>query len=189
MKDVDQVASQLGTPPVLIGLSIGGFITQKYLETHDAPAGVLLASAPPTTMWPMAGRVALHNPLPLLAAIFTLRTYSVIKTPQLARWLLFSPDMPEEQLLKYHAKMQDDSFRAFLDLLGLNLARPKRVKTPLLVLGGENDWALGPDTKATARAYGVQEEILPSVGHYMILEANWKCVAERLLSWFKEKGI
>jgi pimeloyl-ACP methyl ester carboxylesterase len=64
---------------------------------------------------------------------------------------------------------------------GLNLARPKRVKTPLLVLGGENDWALGPDTKATARAYGVQEEILPSVGHYMILEANWKGAADRIL--------
>jgi pimeloyl-ACP methyl ester carboxylesterase len=85
--------------------------------------------------------------------------------------------------------MEDESFRAFLDLLGLNLAHPKRVKVPLLVLGAENDWAIGPDTRATARAYGVQEEILPSVGHYMILEAGWKSAAERILSWLKEKGI
>jgi pimeloyl-ACP methyl ester carboxylesterase len=50
VKDVEQVASQLRTPPVIIGCSMGGFITQKYLETHDAPAAVLLVSAPPTTM-------------------------------------------------------------------------------------------------------------------------------------------
>jgi pimeloyl-ACP methyl ester carboxylesterase len=189
VKDLEQVASQLGTPPVLIGISMGGFIIQKYLETHDAPAGILLASAPPTTMWPMVGRLALRNPLPLLAAIFTLRTYSVVKTPQLARRFLFSAELPEEQLVKYHARMQDDSFRAFLDLLGLNLAHPKRVKTPLLVLGGEKDWALGPDAKATARAYGVKAEIILSVGHYMILEPGWKSVAERILNWLKEKGI
>ncbi len=189
VKDVEEIASQLGTPPVVIGISMGGFIVQKYLETHNAPAGVLMASAPPSTMWRMAGRMALRNPLPLLAAIFTLKTYSVVKTPELARWLLFSADMPEDKLLKYHAKMQDDSFRAFLDLLGLNLAHPKRVKTPLLVLGGEKDWALGPDTKATAQAYAAQAEIIPSVGHYMILEPGWKCAAERILSWLKEKGI
>ena len=149
----------------------------------------MLAPAPQTTMWPMAGRFALRNPLPLLAATITLRMYSVVKTPQLARQLLFSAEMPEEQLLKYHAKMQDDSFRAFLDLLGLSLAHPKRVKTPLLVLGAEKDWALGPDTKATARAYGVQAEITPSVSHYMILEPGWECAAERILSWLKGKGI
>jgi pimeloyl-ACP methyl ester carboxylesterase len=52
VNDVEKVAGQLGTPPVLIGISMGGFITKKYLETHDASAGVLLASALPTTMWP-----------------------------------------------------------------------------------------------------------------------------------------
>ena len=189
VKDVEQVASQLGAPPVLIGISMGGFIVQKYLETHTAPAGVLLAPAPLTTMWPIAVQFVSRNPLPLLAAIFTLKTYSVVKTPQLARCLLFSADLPEEQVLKYHANMQDDSFRAFLDLLGLNLAHPKRVKTPVLVLGAEMDWALGPDTKATARAYGAQAEIIPSVSHYMILDPGWKCAAERILSWLREKGI
>jgi pimeloyl-ACP methyl ester carboxylesterase len=137
----------------------------------------------------MAGRIILRKPLPLLEAIFTLRTNPVIKTPKLAHWLLFSPDFPEETLMKYYPKMESESFRAFLDLLGLNLAHPKRVKAPLLVLGAENDWAIGPDTRATARAYGVQEEILPSVGHYMILEANWRYAADRILSWLKEKGI
>ena len=72
---------------------------------------------------------------------------------------------------------------------GRHSGHPKRVKTPLLVLGAEKDWALGPDTKATARAYGAQAEIIPSVSHYMILDPGWKCAAERILSWLREKGI
>jgi len=189
VKDVEQVAAQLATPPVVIGISMGGFIVQKYLESHNAPAGVLLASVPPTTAWPMVGRLILRFPLPFLAAVFTLRSYHVVRTPQLVGQWLFSAELPEEQLIKYHTKMQDDSFRAFLDLLGLNLAHPKRVKTPLLVLGAEQDWALRPDTKTTAQAYGGQMDIVPSVGHYMVLDTNWKSAAERILDWLKEKGI
>src|ERR1700744_1229308 len=44
--DVASVADSLGAPPVVIGHSMGGFVVQKYLETHGAPAGVLLASIP-----------------------------------------------------------------------------------------------------------------------------------------------
>ena len=40
--DVRAVVGKLGSPPVLIGHSVGGFIVQKYLESHDAPAGVLI---------------------------------------------------------------------------------------------------------------------------------------------------
>jgi pimeloyl-ACP methyl ester carboxylesterase len=42
--DVESVANSLPTRPVVIGHSMGGFVVQKYLETHDAPAGVLVAS-------------------------------------------------------------------------------------------------------------------------------------------------
>ena len=44
--DVDSVARSLPRRPVLVGHSMGGFVVQKYLESHDAPAAVLLASAP-----------------------------------------------------------------------------------------------------------------------------------------------
>jgi pimeloyl-ACP methyl ester carboxylesterase len=46
------VAERLPTPPVVIGHSMGGFVVQKYLETHQAPAGVLLASIPPRGLGP-----------------------------------------------------------------------------------------------------------------------------------------
>jgi pimeloyl-ACP methyl ester carboxylesterase len=46
---VGDVASVAGTLkwPILVGHSMGGFVVQKYLQEHDAPAAVLLASVPP----------------------------------------------------------------------------------------------------------------------------------------------
>ncbi|HWF27877.1 MAG TPA: alpha/beta fold hydrolase, partial [Mycobacterium sp.] len=44
--DVDSVARSLPRRPVVVGHSMGGFVVQKYLESHDAPAAVLLAPAP-----------------------------------------------------------------------------------------------------------------------------------------------
>lgn len=47
LTDLSSVAQHLPTAPVLVGHSMGGFLVQKYLETHDIPAAVLIASAPP----------------------------------------------------------------------------------------------------------------------------------------------
>ena len=92
--------------------------------------------------------------------------------------------------MKYQSKLNDESFRMFMDLLGLNLANPKNVKTPLLILGAEHDNAISADqVHATARAYGVKAEIFPNMAHDMMLEKDWRSVAERILNWFKEKGI
>src|SRR5688500_7982609 len=55
--DVDVAVRQLGRPAVVIGHSLGGFVVQKYLEDHDAPAAVLLSSPPPTGMLKPALRI------------------------------------------------------------------------------------------------------------------------------------
>lgn len=188
--DVEHVVRKFENHPVLIGHSMGGFIVQKYLETHDAPAGILLASIPPYGLWPTLGRVFAHDPRIVLKAVSTWRMYPAIETPAHARWALFSNDMSEELVSKYHSYMNDESFRAFLDLLGLNLAHPKRVKTPLLVLGAEKDTVISQsDVRATARAYDTKAEFFPDMAHDMMLEAGWKSVAERILKWLQEKGI
>ncbi len=189
VQDLADVIDQIGTPPVIIGTSMGGFIAQKYLEKHDLPAGVLMASVAPFTAWPTVIRLLLHEPLPFFAALLTLRMYRFINTPQLAGNFLLSPFLPKQDLLRYHSKMQDESVRAFFDLLGLNLVRSKSVKTPLLVLGAEHDWAVGPDMNALARIYHAPVYIVPSVGHYMSLDPNWIAAADYILNWLNTKGI
>ena len=190
VRDVEEVAKTLPTPPVLIGHSMGGFITMKYLERNQAPVGVLLAPAPPFGVWHGTWLVFKHSPLTMLKIITRFRLAPMVETPESTRWPFFSEDMPREKLLKYHAKMNDESFRMYMDLLGLNLAHPKRVKTPLLVLGARNDAVISNgDVEKTAKAYSTKAEFFPDMAHDMMLEKGWKSVAESILNWLKEKGI
>ena len=82
--------------------------------------------------------------------------------------------------------MGDESYRAFLDMLALNLVKTKRVnRVPMLVLGAEQDTISVPrDIERTATVYGVEPHIFPGMGHNLMLEPGWRSVAERIADWF-----
>lgn len=188
--DVAQVAGQMETPPVLIGHSMGGFITQKYLETRSNPAAVLLMAIPPSGLWPTTWLVFRRHPLVFLKALATLSLYPMVATPALAREALFSANMPDEKAAAYQKLLQDESFRSYMDELGLNLVRPKRVKTPLLVIGAEEDAVIPrKGVHATARAYGTTAVFFPKMAHDVMLEEGWQAVADRILEYLKERGV
>jgi pimeloyl-ACP methyl ester carboxylesterase len=190
VEDLTNAIGQLPSPPILIGHSMGGFIIQKYLENHVAPAAVLLSSASPSGLLPTAIRVARRQPWVFAKVNLTLSLKPFIATPQLVGEAFFSKDLPDEQLLKYWKQTQDDSFMAFLDMVGLDLPRPEKVKTPILVLGAAQDNMIGPsEVEATARAYSTKSEFVPGVAHNSMLEPNWQSVAERILAWLKEQEL
>ena len=182
--DVEQVAAQLPSPPVLIGHSMGGMVVQKYLSRHQAPAAVLLASIPPRGLLPSTLRFARRHPLVFLKATLTLSMYPVIGTPALCREMLFSAGAPEEQVAACFDRLGDESYRAYLESVLLFLSRPLRITTPLLVLGAAEDRAISVrEVESTARAYGLQAEIFPDMAHDMMLEPGWQAVADRILDW------
>lgn len=188
--DVVQVVAQLPAPPILIGHSYGGAVVQKYLESHMAPAAVLLASVPPQGLLATALRLALRYPWPFLKANLTLSLYPRVSTPALARDLFFSPGMAEEQVRSYQARTSDESFLGFLDMLALNLPKPERVKTPILVLGAANDTSFSQSQiDATARTYRTQAVIFPNMNHGMMLEEGWQAVVDRISAWLTEQGL
>src|SRR5512132_718052 len=137
--DVESAVQQFPSPPILIGHSMGGFIIQKYLENHDAPAAVLLSSPSPAGLLPTAIRTARRQPWAFAKVNLTMSLLPLIATPQLVGEAFFSDDLPEEQLVEYWKQTQDDSFMAFLDMVVLDLPKPAKVKTPLLILGAERD--------------------------------------------------
>ncbi len=190
VSDVTQAVGEMEKPPVLVGHSMGGMIVQKYLESDGAPAAVLLASAPPQGVVPATARVAYRHPLAFLKANLTMSMYPLVKTPELAREFLFSAGMPEEKVRGYHSRLQDESYRAYLDMMGLSLPRPRRVKTPLLVLGAAEDRIISAgEVEATARAYGTKAEVFPNMAHDMMLEEGWQTVAERIVGWLTEQSL
>ncbi len=190
VSDIEQIVSQLERPPVLIGHSMGALVVQKYLETHTTPAAVLLALGPPSGILRTTLSIAARHPMPFLKANLTLKLYPIIATPALTREAFFSRDMPEEKVRTYFARMQNESYRAFLDMMIFSLPRPKRVKAPMLVLGGGQDTIFTcKEFEATARAYYTRAEIFPHMAHDLMLEEGWQAVADRMLSWFGELGV
>jgi len=190
VEDVATTVEQLPSPPILIGHSLGGFIIQKYLEDHIAPAAVLLSSPSPAGLLSVALKNARRHPLIFAKINLTFSLFPLVSTPALAREAFFSEDLPEEQLLAYWKQMQDDSYMAYLDMVVLDLPKPAKVKTPLLILGVERDNMLSPsEIEATARAYHTQAEIIPGVAHNSMLEQRWQSVAERILAWLNDRQV
>jgi len=186
--DVAEAVGRLATAPVLIGHSMGGFVIQKYLEDHTAPGAVLLSSPSPRGLVGTALRIACRRPLVFAKVNAALSLLPVIATSQLTREAFFSRDFPEDELQTYQAQMQDESYRAFLDMVALDLPGPARVKRPVLVLGAARDNMLErAEIEATARAYQAEWDIIPDVAHDSMLETRWQSVAARILAWLNER--
>lgn len=191
--DLETAAAGMPSPPVLVGHSMGGFVIQKYLEDHDAPAVVLLASAPPYGILRAALREGARHPLRMFAAVATLSVYGLIKTPDRARALFFSDGLPDQLVRKYQAEMTDDSFRVFLELLGFvrpDVSKIKAKGAPMLVLRGDEDrsisWTYVADT---ARIYGAEIYRFPGQAHNLMLEPDWEKVARRIDLFVRSKTL
>jgi pimeloyl-ACP methyl ester carboxylesterase len=188
--DVKQVIDQLPEKPILVGHSMGGLVTQKYLENNSLPAAVLLASVPVKGVLALTFRIARRHPLLFLKANLTLRLYPLVGSKELAHESFFSEDMEQTLVNEYFRQLQDESYRAFLDILVFRLPKPERVNTDLLVLGAEKDAIFTMDeVKQTAAAYGTTPEFFNGMAHDMMLEKDWQKVADRIIAWLEKKGI
>jgi pimeloyl-ACP methyl ester carboxylesterase len=169
---------------------MGGLVVQKYLEKHFVPAAVLLASLPTGGLARSATRMAINHPWLFLKSTLTANMNTFISATDLVREAFFSEDMDEEALERYSSKLQPESFRAFLDMILLNLPRPDRITTPLLVLGAAKDRVITPkEVKQTARAYNAQSMIFDNMAHDMMLGIGWRNVADTIIEWLSGKNL
>jgi pimeloyl-ACP methyl ester carboxylesterase len=188
--DIAQVVQQFDTAPVIIAHSMGGYVMQKYLEKYSAPAAVLLASVPSYGVRWVTLRTVRHHPWQFLKVNLQLRLYPLMETAELAQSQLFSADMPAEQVQRHWQRLQDESYSTFLDMLLLDIPKPHRVKTPLLIIGGQNDRIILPyEVEATARAYQTEAVMLPDLAHDIMLEDNWQTAADTILAWLQAREL
>ena len=184
--DVERVISRLPRPLVLIGHSMGGFILQKYLENHRAPAAVMMTPVPCAGALPTTLRLMIRHPWLFVKVNVLLSLLPMVGTPRLAQEAFFRNNLDPATTARYASLLADESYLAFLDMLVLN--RPKRGcgGTPALVLTAGHDRLVFPGSiRKTAARYATTPVIFPGASHDLMLDESWRMAADCILEWLR----
>jgi pimeloyl-ACP methyl ester carboxylesterase len=188
--DVGTAADEFDTPAVVVGHSMGGYVVQKYLESNNAPAGILMASAPAQGAMSSSLRMVRRHPWAVMKVNVFGQTDGVVNTRRLARAHLFCRQTPQEIVDNCVRRLQPESTVAMKEMLSDRGIRPESVTAPMLVLGAEDDGLFNRDEViATARAYRTDACFFPAMGHDMMLEPGWHDVADRIHQWLALNGL
>lgn len=191
LSDIEAVAQELPSPAVMVGHSMGGFVVQKYLENHDAPAAVLIASAPPGGQLRSLLRSMRRHPWRSTKFALTGSPAHLYGSPAGARELFFGTKASDCVVNRTATRLQPDSTRAmFFDMVAGDLVNTRKISTPMLVMGGDNDDIYSPsDVRRTATAYHTQPVLIPDMGHEIMVEPGWDAAAAIIESWLHQKGL
>jgi pimeloyl-ACP methyl ester carboxylesterase len=170
VKAVDEAASELRRPLILVGHSMGGFIVQKYLEEAPADLGVLLASIPPNGGSSFGRRLMRRYPIGFAKTIFTGRGSH---STRMTREMFFTADTPADIVEDCHKRLGRESLRILVDMN--TPIRTELIKTPVIAIGAEADEivALPEEVATMAEVYGTEAIQVPG-GHCMMLDTHWE---------------
>ena len=189
VEDLAAAVEGLDRPPILVGHSMGGLVVQRYLEgRQDIPAAVLVAPVPLGGPWGATFTVARRHPIAFLKANLTWRLWPIVATPDLARDALFAEDTPVGEVERHHARLQDESYLAYLDMLLVTRARPPLVTAPVLVVAAGADRLFSVRSLSKlAGAYGTDPVVVPDAGHDMMLDRRWEQSADAIARWLEDR--
>ncbi|HEU4515210.1 MAG TPA: alpha/beta fold hydrolase [Nocardioidaceae bacterium] len=167
VSDVIRTAAALPEPPVVVGHSMGGLVTQMVMARHPVRAGVLVSPVPAHPALGSLLSVARRHP------VDALRIVAFMSLPLRPSYLFERLDPATADA--YSDRMGPESPLAQYQLL---LHRPQRKPVngaPVLVLGTPED-RLVPiaDVRRTARRYDAELEEFPGMGHDLMLDDGWE---------------
>jgi pimeloyl-ACP methyl ester carboxylesterase len=204
IEDIHSVVAAIEGTMYLIGHSMGGFLVQHYLQKHPSiktKKAVLLCTVPASGIGGATWQVMKAYPFSFLKALVTMSFVPVFNKYAKAKRLMFANTFPDDELQPIVARMQDESFRAYLDMMFLNLPKTKPpgfnkritdsellAKTPevsILIIGGEDDFLVRPSAlKKNAQQLNA-EFMLMKGAHCINMEEGWERVAERIEVFFR----
>lgn len=195
-----QIIRGLPEPPIIMGHSYGGLITQLLIDRGLGAAGVAIDSVPPKgiLILPLSTYLAL-TPAFLQPSTFK-KTF--LFTFQ-KWWKVFANTLPEcEARAAYEEQVIPASGRAIFQAALSNLT-PDSLATihfnnptraPLLFIGGEKDVIMPAalnrkNFRKHAQSSAVTEyKEFPGRSHYIIAEPGWEEVAQYALDWASRKA-
>jgi pimeloyl-ACP methyl ester carboxylesterase len=195
------IIAALPAPPVIIGHSFGGLITEKLLGQGHGAAGVAIDPAQIKGVLPLplaqlrAGLPGLGNPANLHK--------SVSLTQKEFRFGFGNALTEDESNLLYDKWTIPSPARPLFQAAAANFALHSQAKVdtgndtrgPLLLISGTADHTV-PDvvTRSTLKQYRGSHAItelkqFEGRGHSLTIDSGWKELAETILGWLKDHGV
>lgn len=190
---VDDVASVVETfdrPPVVIGHSMGGYICQHLMHRPVEIAGAgLLATVPYYGVIKTTAKIAVTRPIDFAKANLFWTLYPLVARPAAAKHMFLDSDADAKAIADFHARLIDESYWGFLDMLVFDLpAKPTR-NIPVLVVGGQLDTLFSSDSQvATAARYGAICHLIENAPHDLMLSKQWESAADHFVEWAASLG-
>jgi pimeloyl-ACP methyl ester carboxylesterase len=193
VRDLAAAVKGISPRPVVVGHSMGGYITQLYLTRAAAnhatggrpdrrpalnaaplPGAVLLCSAPANGVLPFILRYARRHPLPCLRAVVTANLRHMVGTPDLARDAFFRDGTAPDRLERYTALLIAESLRVATEMSLTTFPDPGHNRSRVLVIAAERDRVFTlEEQRALAVAYGAELTIIPEAAHDLMLDPAW----------------
>jgi pimeloyl-ACP methyl ester carboxylesterase len=190
-----EIVRSLDRPPILIGHSFGGLVTQLLLDRGHGAAGVAIGTAPPKGIL-LLPPSTLRSGLPGLKNPFDRNGLAPL-TPEQFRWRFANTLGAEESKAIYDEQYIPGTNRAFFEsaYAALNRHSPAAVnydnprRAPLLLVVGELDHISPPALnrkvlKLQSRAPSrTESKEYPGRTHYMAGMEGWEQIADESLDW------
>lgn len=188
VEDLDTVLADIAAPAVVVGHSMGGLVVQRYLETRDDVAGaILLCPLPVGGAFGATLRTARRHPLAFLSANLRLRLWPLVSDVARAGDLFLRDGTDEATLRSFHARLQDESYLAYLDMLVFRRPRPAEVRVPVLVIGAGEDRIFSvAEQQRTTDAYGGDGILIAGAPHDIMLDEAWEHAQQAIVDWIED---
>jgi pimeloyl-ACP methyl ester carboxylesterase len=173
--------------PIVIGHSLGGALLQIYLQTHQLPAAVLMASIPTQGTLPLIMRIALRFPLALLMAVLKYKSEIIVGTQERVRALFYSPDnMIDVQQIQQ--RLGPESMKILYPLMSPRTFKKIRPGTPVYVIAGSRDKITSvSEQRHLAKWLSADLMIVDDQAHCLMLEPKYQIVARSIANWLQQK--
>ena len=194
-----KVIETLSEPPILIGHSFGGLLTQILLGRGIAAAGVAIDPAPVKGVWQLPFSV-LKASFPVLGNPFNFTKAKSLTFDHFRYG--FANAVPEKEARELYDRWTIPApcrplFQAGLATFAGSETKVNTENTtrgPLLITGGEKD-NIAPPIFGTASLKKYNSSVVTEFklfegrGHSLIIDHGWKEIAEYSLAWLKKNGL